>query len=98
MIKNCRSCDWADKDKHKFITNICCNPAWNLKDKSIYFISILMLTNCPHWENTESKLLGVDHATKKGDYTCKVYGRYDKKGKVIIDKVIQYKVGDNNGK
>ncbi len=91
MKLTCKSCKWADKHKYKFISNLCCNPAWNIKDKSIYFLSVLMLTDCPRWESEKSKLLGVDYATKDGDYTCKVYGRYNKNGEVIIDKVVQFK-------
>lgn len=36
----------------------------------------------------KSKLLAVDYATEKGGYTCKVYGRYNKKTKeIFIDEV-----------
>lgn len=38
----------------------------------------------------KSKLLAIDYGTKNGDYTCKVYGRYFKNGKVIIDRIVQY--------
>jgi hypothetical protein len=94
--KNCKTCKWVDKHKFKYISNLCCNPDWNIKDKSIYFLSMLTLTDCPHWESKKSKLLAVDYGTKNGDYTCKVYGHIKKDGTVNIDKVVQYKVGDNN--
>lgn len=34
-----------------------------------------------------SKLIAVDYATKKGEYTCKVYGEIDKEGNWHVDKV-----------
>ena len=32
-------------------------------------------------------LIGWDKASKEGDYSCKIYGRYNKKGKWIIEDV-----------